>query len=78
MTYVCQLNLTEVPSVQVQLADVALIVFFVDLERFIETGCAPETWRLRAYDRVDNRATCRARHPAPNSEAEARPGQVRL
>ena len=56
MTYVCQLNLTETPSVPVQLADVALIAFFVDFERFIETGCAPETWCLRAYNSLENLA----------------------
>jgi hypothetical protein len=55
MHFICQLNLTEAPFVPVHLADVALLVFFVaDLDRFVTSGCDPETWHLRAYNSPAN------------------------
>lgn len=58
MHFICQLNLTEAPFVPVHLADVALLVFFVaDLELFIASGCAAETWDLRAYNSLANLET---------------------
>jgi uncharacterized protein YwqG len=57
MRYICQLNLREAPFVPEALADVALLTFFVaDSDRFIASGCAPETWCLRAYDTLDDLA----------------------
>lgn len=54
MHYICQLNLTEAPFISPALADVALLTSFVaDFECFIATGCAPDTWCLRAYPALD-------------------------
>lgn len=75
MAYVCQFNLTDAPSAPAQLTDVALIVFFVDFDRFIETGRAPETWCLRTYDTLEKLAPLLA--PEVSQTAKLKRDQIR-
>src|SRR5277367_6887120 len=53
LLFVCQLNLTQAPSLPPLLQDIALITFFVDPEHGQLTHDNGDNWQVRAYASLD-------------------------
>ncbi|MFZ5986356.1 MAG: DUF1963 domain-containing protein [Bacillota bacterium] len=53
LTYICQLNLTEAPYLPEQLKDIAVITFYIDLEKYLSGRNNENSWCLRVYKSLD-------------------------